>query len=81
MSEELTKKQLKRQDYVDNTIQQLLLDLDPRHRQFERDRPPIDWDAEIIGEVRDVVWDIFDRNNVCTEEEFYPFMDGDDDEN
>ena len=65
---ELSDKQLERQDYVDNQIFQLLNDLNPSGRELE-------WDIEMIGEVRDSirVW-LVDNLDITDEMKFYPFV-------
>jgi len=62
---ELNKKQIERQELVDNFIFELLLSLNPTEKHF-------DWDIEMIGNIRDVIqsW-IIEKTN-CSEHEFYP---------
>lgn len=65
---ELTNKEIKRQDFVDNEIQQLLEKLNPT-KQF------IDWNIENISEIREVIKNIFiEKLNLCNEQNFYPFI-------
>ena len=45
---ELTDEQIKRQDFVDNTIYQLIQEINPADKM-------IAWDIEMIGDVRDVI--------------------------
>ena len=65
---ELTDKQIKRQDNVDNTIHEMLIGLIPNDKT-------LDWDIEIIGRVRDVVEQIFVEKHICTDMEFYPYIE------
>ena len=74
--DELTREQINRQDLVDNAIHQLILDLipnkginrEPFHRQ-------IDWNIEIISEVREVIQKYVTDKGLCTEAEFYPYLE------
>lgn len=65
---ELTKQQIERQDFVDNAIFDLMNRLIPSEREME-------WDIEVIGEVRDVVQTQLARKGFCTEREFYPYVE------
>ncbi len=58
--------QIKRQDFVDNEIYDLVKRLNPSKREIE-------WDIEMIGDVRDTIqhW-LFDRYRPFDELEFYP---------
>jgi hypothetical protein len=65
----LADKHISRQDYVDNHIFQLLQTLNPSQR-------PIEWDIEMIGDVRDTIEDwIVAKMKVCTEKDFYPYIE------
>ncbi len=65
----LTQKQLDRQDVVDAGCHMLIEELNPTVME-------IDWDIEDIGRIRDVVQDIIvNKLKLCSEEEFYPFME------
>lgn len=65
---ELTDEQLLRQDYVDNEIYRLIQDLNPT-------MDPIEWNIEIIGEIRDTIQDcIVERLGISSEQDFYPFI-------
>ena len=66
MEPELTGAQLERQDIVDNYIFKLLQEL-----VLGRE---IEWDMELIGEVRDVIHDELMKRGWCTEQEFYPYI-------
>ncbi len=63
---ELTKKQIERQDFVDNQIFELMQKLLPTSEQ-------IDWDIEVIGAVRDVAREqIVNNQKLASEAKFYP---------
>lgn len=62
---ELTAEEIERQDYVDNTIINLLNDLNPSDQELE-------WDINIIGEIRDTIQSQFVERGLCSEQEFYP---------
>lgn len=65
---ELTDKEIKRQDFVDNEIQQLLEKLNPTN-QF------IDWNIENISKIREVIKNLLvEKLNLCNEQNFYPFI-------
>jgi len=61
-----TEDQIKRQDFVDNQIYDLVRRLIPSNRQ-------IDWDIEMIGDIRDTIqhW-LVDKYKIANELEFYP---------
>lgn len=65
---ELTKQQIKRQDYVDNAIYALINDLIPSDLEME-------WNIETIGEVRDAIQSQLVQKGFCTEQEFYPYIE------
>lgn len=62
----LNEDQIKRQDFVDNQIYDLVKRLLPSTRE-------IDWDIETIGDIRDTIrhW-LVDRYKIVDELEFYP---------
>jgi len=64
---ELTDQQIARQDYVDNAIYDLINELIASDKEM-------DWDIEIIGEVRDAVRALLVERGLCTEQEFYPYI-------
>ena len=66
---ELTEEQIKRQDYVDNAIYQLVREINPVDKE-------IAWDIEMIGEIRDVVreW-MVERLKITDEQVFYPYLE------
>jgi DNA polymerase sigma len=62
----LSDDQIKRQDFVDNQIYDLVKRLNPS-------RSEIEWDIEMIGDIRDTIqhW-LVDKYKVVDELEFYP---------
>jgi len=64
--EKLTEDQIKRQDFVDNEIYDLVRRLNPS-------RSEIEWKIEMIADIRDTIqhW-LVDRYKVVDELEFYP---------
>lgn len=66
---ELTEEQIRRQDFVDNEIYQLIQRVNPADKNIE-------WDIEMIGEVRDVIrhW-IVERMKITDEQTFYAYID------
>jgi len=65
---ELTQKQIERQDYVDNAIYELLQSLNPTDRS-------IDWDIEMIGDIRDEIQFYIMNKTKCSEQDFYPYIE------
>ena len=65
---ELTKQQIERQDFVDNAIFELINELIPSDKEME-------WDIEVIGEIRDVIQSQLVKRGFCTEQEFYPYIE------
>ena len=64
----LTSLEIFRQDYVDGEIFQLIQSLNPTQQ-------PIEWDIEMIGDIRDTIQDwIVDKMKLCTEWDFYPYI-------
>jgi hypothetical protein len=61
-----TEDQLKRQDFVDNQIYDLVKRLVPSKRE-------IDWNIEMIADIRDTIqhW-LVDKYKIVDEFEFYP---------
>jgi len=61
-----TEDQIKRQDFVDNQIYDLVKRLIPSVREIE-------WDIEMIGDIRDTIqhW-LVDQYKIVDELEFYP---------
>ena len=64
---ELTEQQIKRQDFVDNAIFELINELFPSDKEVE-------WDIEAIGEIRDAIQSQLVTRGLCTEQEFYPYI-------
>jgi hypothetical protein len=65
----LTSLEISRQDYVDSVIFELIQSLTPT-------KQPIEWDIEMIGDIRDIIEDwIVDRMKICTEKDFYPYIE------
>ena len=65
MTDELTDKQLERQDFVDNAVFSLIQEINPTNK-------PIDWDIEMVGNVRDVVVGEIEKKLGISEFEIYP---------
>jgi hypothetical protein len=64
--EKFTEDQIKRQDFVDNEIYDLVKRLNPSAREIE-------WNIEMIGDIRDTIQDwLVDRYKMVDELEFYP---------
>lgn len=69
--EKLSEDQLKRQDFVDNSIFELVRNLDPSQQEIE-------WNIELIGGIRDLISHWLVQRLVITDEmTFYPYMDTD----
>jgi len=66
---ELTDKQIDRQDFVDSAIFQLVQTVNPTDRSIE-------WNIEMIGEIRDVIreW-IVEKMKMTDEQNFYPYLE------
>ena len=65
---ELTSEQIKRQDFVDNAIIDLIKTINPTEKD-------INWDIEMIGDVRDVIEDwLVERLKITNEQGFYPYL-------
>ncbi len=66
---ELSKKEISRQDFVDNSIFELLKEVNPSESE-------LDWDIEVISEIREIVQNFFvQKCDLCTEQEFYSFFE------
>ena len=63
-----TEDQIKRQDFVDNKIYELVNQLVPSEKK-------IGWNIEMIGDIRDTIqhW-LVDRYRIVNELEFYPYV-------
>jgi hypothetical protein len=66
---ELTDKQIHRQDFVDSAIFQLVQTVNPTDRSIE-------WNIEMIGEIRDVIreW-LVEKMKITDEQNFYAYLD------
>lgn len=64
---ELTKRQIERQDFVDNQIFELLQNIIPQSKK-------IDWNIEIIGAVRDAIVEQVVDQKFMSEMKFYPYL-------
>ncbi|GHT66175.1 hypothetical protein FACS189452_01600 [Bacteroidia bacterium] len=64
----VTKKQIERQDFVDNAIFELLQTVNPSNKEF-------DWDIEMIGDIRDAIQHYIIKKTDCSEQEFYPYIE------
>ena len=65
---ELNKKQIERQDFVDNSIFELLQSLNPTKKEFT-------WDIEMISNVRNSIQCWITEKTNCSEQEFYPYIE------
>ena len=66
---ELTSEQIKRQDFVDNAIFDLIKTVNPAEKEMR-------WDIEMIGEIRDVVGEwMVERLKITDEQGFYPWVE------
>lgn len=63
----LTKKQIDRQDFVDNQIFELMQKLLSPSNQ-------IDWDIEVIGAIRDEIRKQVVDKKIMSEMQFYPYL-------
>ena len=66
--ENLNEDQIKRQDFVDNKIYELVNQLVPSEKK-------IGWNIEMIGDIRDTIqhW-LVNRYKIFDELEFYPYV-------
>lgn len=65
--DKLTKKQIDRQDFVDNQIFEILQKILPPSKQ-------IDWDIEMIGEIRDAIQKQLVQKQIISEKQFYSYV-------
>lgn len=66
---ELTKEQIDRQDFVDNSIFNLIAELNPTEDEIE-------WDIEMIGEIRDLISDLLNNKlSAFNQKDFYPYIE------
>lgn len=68
MAIEMNDGQIKRQDFVDNAVFQLIQNINPTSKELS-------WNIEMIGEIRDNVrqW-LVERLRICDEMSFYPYI-------
>ena len=64
---QLTKQQIKRQDFVDNEIFELIQKFLPKNKRLK-------WDIEIIGAVRDEIQKQIVAKKFMSEMQFYPYL-------
>jgi len=63
----LTKQQIERQDFADNQVFELIQKLAPAAK--------IEWDIEMIGNIRDSIQtQIVSKKKLMSEEKFYPYL-------
>ena len=66
----LSELEISRQDRVDGSIFKLIQKLNPT-------KQPIEWDIEMIGDIRDTIEDwIVSKMKFCAEKDFYPYIEG-----
>jgi len=64
---QLTKKQINRQDFVDNEVFELIQRLAPLAK--------IKWDIEMIGKVRESIQiQLVNKQKLMSEAKFYPYL-------
>ena len=67
----LNDNQIKRQDFVDNAIFELVCNINPSQQEIE-------WNIELIGGIRDMIFHfLVERLAIIDEMTFYPYMDDD----
>ena len=65
---QLTKRQIERQDFVDNEIFELIQKFLPLSKQIE-------WNIEVTAAVRDTIREqIVDKRKLMSEMRFYPYI-------
>jgi hypothetical protein len=73
---ELSLREIERQDCVDNAIHNFIEDMIPNATDY------LEWNIENIGIIRDALQEIIvDKLGLMTEQEFYPYIELDDDGN
>jgi len=65
---ELNEKQIERQDFVDNSIFELLQILNPTNKYF-------DWDIEMIADIKDAIQIYMIDKTGCSKQEFYSYIE------
>lgn len=68
MAIEMSDEQIRRQDFVDNAVFQLIREINPTSKELS-------WNIEMIGEIRDNIrrW-LVERLGICDEMFFYPYI-------
>ena len=75
---ELTKKQLKQQDFIDNSCQRLIESVIEGIDSIAPKVGDKHWDIENISKIREAVQEVIvDKLKLCTEMEFYPYIEED----
>lgn len=64
---DLSKQQIKRQDFVDNQIFELIQKLLPQSEQIK-------WNIEMIGAIRDAISGQIINKKLMSEAQFYPYL-------
>ena len=67
--EGLTDVQAKEQNLIDNAIYDLIVNINPG------ETIDIDWNAKVIADVREALWQYYEPLVDVTEFEFYPYME------
>jgi hypothetical protein len=65
VTDEMTDEQLRRQDWVDNAVFCLIQSTNPTSK-------PIDWDIEMIGNIRDTLVEELEKKLGISEFKIYP---------
>ena len=65
---ELTRKEIQRQDFVDNAIFELM-------NELISNKKTIDWDIEMIAGVREEIRIALEKRGIMEEREFYPYLE------
>jgi hypothetical protein len=73
---DLTLNQIQRQDEVDNIIMTCIQNCADEFMHGGM----LEWDQEIIAEIRESIQKHLVKHHVCTEMQFYPYLEGDQDE-
>jgi hypothetical protein len=65
MEQELSRQEIERQDFVDNAIYDLLVDI----------TDTATWDIAVIADIRDAIWSAIKDNTKMTPDQFYPHLE------
>jgi len=66
---ELSRKELDQQDFIDNSIMELINTVNPSSEEIK-------YSGNIVGKIRDTLIEIFTGDlGLCTEQDFYPYRD------